>query len=93
MVASTVGDRMDWDRCIVTNAMPASSTTGYGESRGSQMQVNLNCYAKYATKVWPGFSMQSAHGQEIYQADLAKKRQREAAQAAAARAGPTRPTR
>ena len=47
------------------------------------MLVNLNCYAKYATGVWPGFSISSPEGQEIYQKDLAAKKQREAEAAAA----------
>ena len=42
------------------------------------MNVNLNCYAKYSTGQWPGFSLQSPEGQKIYQADLAAKKQREA---------------
>ena len=84
IVATTVGDRKDWDNCIVTSANPAPFTDGYGQGRGSQMLVNLNCYAKYSTSQWPGFSIASPQGQKIYQADLAAKKQREAAQAAAA---------
>ena len=84
IVATTVGDRKDWDSCIVTSATPAAFLDGYGDDQGDQMLVNLNCYAKYATKVWPGFSKQSVQGQEIYQADLEKKQQREAAERAAA---------
>ena len=83
IVATTVGDRKDWDECIVTSATPASFNDGYGDDQGDQMLVNLNCYSKYATGLWPGYSIQSKEGQEIYQADLAKKKQREAEQAAA----------
>jgi hypothetical protein len=83
IVATTVGDRKDWDNCIVTSASPAAFKDGYGGGRGSQMLVNLNCYSKYATSQWPGFSMQSKEGQEMYQADLAEKKKKEAAAAAA----------
>lgn len=83
VVATTVGDRRDLDACIVTSATKAPAIDGYGGATGGKMNVNLNCYAKYATKVWPGFSMASPEGQKIYQADLAAKKQREAAAAAA----------
>lgn len=83
IVATTVGDRKDWDNCIVTSASPAAFRDGYGDDQGNQMLVNLNCYSKYATGSWPGFSIQSKEGREIYEADLAKKKQREAEQAAA----------
>ena len=84
VVASTVGDRKDWDSCIVTSATPAPSIDGFGNQTAGRMNVNLNCYAKYSTSNWPGFSIQSPEGQKIYQADLAAKKEREAQQAAAA---------
>lgn len=84
VVASTVGDRKDWDNCIVTSATPAAGIDGFGNQAGGKMNVNLNCYAKYSTSNWPGFSIQSPEGQKIYQADLAAKKQREAQEAAAA---------
>jgi len=84
VVASTVGDRKDWDSCIVTSATPASGIDGFGNQATRKMNVNLNCYAKYSTSQWPGFSLQSPEGQKIYQADLAAKKQREAQAAAAA---------
>ena len=84
VVASTVGDRKDWDNCIVTSATPAAGLDGYGNQSRGKMNVNLNCYAKYSTGLWPGFSIQSPEGQKIYQADLAAKKQREAQEAAAA---------
>lgn len=83
IVATTVGDRKDWDNCLVTSATPAAFRDGYGEDQGNQYLVNLNCYSKYATGLWPGYSIQSKEGQEIYQADLAAKQQREAEQQAA----------
>ncbi|MCW2520610.1 MAG: hypothetical protein JWR46_3229 [Mycobacterium sp.] len=84
VVASTVGDRKDWDNCIVTSATPAPGIDGFGNQSSGKMNVNLNCYAKYSTGQWPGFSIQSPEGQKIYQADLAAKKAREAQEAAAA---------
>jgi hypothetical protein len=84
VVATTVGDRKDWDDCIVTSATPAAGIDGFGNQASGKMNVNLNCYAKYSTSQWPGFSIQSPEGQKIYQADLAAKQAREAQQAAAA---------
>jgi hypothetical protein len=82
-VTTTVGDRKDWNDCIVTSAQPASSIDGFGGSHGSVMNVNLNCYAKYGTANWPGFSLQSPEGRKMYEADLASKQQQEAQQRAA----------
>lgn len=84
IVATTVGDRKDWDNCIVSSYNRAPFKDGYGGEVGNQILVNLNCYSKYATSLWPGYSIQSPQGQEIYQADLAAKKQREAEEAAAA---------
>jgi hypothetical protein len=81
VVASTVGDRKDWDNCIVTSATAAPGIDGFGNQSGGKMNVNLNCYAKYSTSQWPGFSIQSPEGQKIYQADLAAKKAQEAAAA------------
>jgi hypothetical protein len=84
VVATTVGDRKDWDQCIVTSANKAPFLDGSGNKAGNQMLVNLNCYAKYGTALWPGFSLQSPEGRKMYEADLAAKNQREAEAAAAA---------
>lgn len=83
VVATTVGDRKDWDSCIVSSATPASGVDGFGNASSGKMNVNLNCYAKYGTANWPGYSLQSPEGQKLYQADLAAKKQKEAAAAAA----------
>jgi hypothetical protein len=83
-VASTVGDRKDWNQCIVSSATPASTIDGFGDGRRSVMNVHLNCYAKYSTALWPGYSLQNPTGRKMYQADLAKKEAREAKQRAAA---------
>ena len=84
VVATTIGDRKDWDNCIVTSASKSTFKDSTGTSTGANMLVNLNCYAKYATGLWPGFSAASPEGQAIYEKDLAIKKQREAEQAAAA---------
>lgn len=84
VVATTVGDRKDWDQCIVTSATKGSRTDGSGNRITNQMLVNLNCYAKYGTALWPGFSLQSPEGRKMWEADMAAKKQKEAEAAAAA---------
>ena len=84
VVATTVGDRKDWDNCIVTSATKSSFLDGSGNKSGNQMLVNLNCYAKYGTALWPGFSLQSPEGRKMWEADMAAKKQKEADAAAAA---------
>lgn len=83
-VATTVGDRKDWNQCIVSSATPAASIDGFGGGRGNVMNVNLNCYAKYGTALWPGYSLQNPTGRKMWEADIAAKEKREAQQAAAA---------
>jgi hypothetical protein len=83
-VATTVGDRKDWNQCIVSSASPASSIDGFGDGRRSVMNVHLNCYAKYGTALWPGYSLQSPTGRKMWEADMAAKEKRQAAQRAAA---------
>ncbi|OFJ51723.1 hypothetical protein BEL07_21380 [Mycolicibacterium grossiae] len=77
-VATTVGDRKNWDECIVSSATPASGLDGFGGQSGGVMKVNLNCYAKYGTALWPGYSLQSPTGRKMWEADMAAKEQREA---------------
>ena len=43
VVATTVGDRQDWDNCIVTSATRATSKDSSGSATGNNMLVNLNC--------------------------------------------------
>jgi hypothetical protein len=90
VVTSTVGDRKDWDACIVTSATPAAGLDGYGGQSNGKMNVNLNCYATYGTALWPGFSIQSPEGRAMHEADIAKKQQMEAQ--AAAQAGTDQPS-
>jgi hypothetical protein len=83
-VATTVGDRKDWDNCIVQSANKASFLDGSGKSTGNRMLVNLNCYSKYGTYLWPGYSLASPEGRKMWEADMAAKKQKEAEAAAAA---------
>lgn len=82
-VSTTVGDRKDWDACIVTSATKAPGIDGFGDQRNGVMNVNLNCYATYGTALWPGLSIASPEGREMRDADQAAKKQREAEQLAA----------
>jgi hypothetical protein len=84
VVATTVGDRKDWDNCIVTSANKSSFLDGSGNKAGNEMLVNLNCYSKYGTALWPGYSLQSPEGRKMWEADMAAKKQKEAEAAAAA---------
>jgi hypothetical protein len=84
VVATTVGDRKDWDNCIVTSANKSSFLDGSGNKAGNEMMVNLNCYSKYGTALWPGYSLQSPEGRKMWEADMAAKKQKEAEAAAAA---------
>ena len=82
-VATTVGDRKDWDNCMVTSATRASFLDGSGNKTGNRMLVNLNCYSKYGTYLWPGYSLASPEGRKMWEADMAAKKQKEAEAAAA----------
>ena len=85
-VATTVGDRKDWDNCMVTSATRASFLDGSGNKTGNRMLVNLNCYSKYGTYLWPGYSLASPEGRKRWEADMAAKKQKQADAAAAAAA-------
>jgi hypothetical protein len=84
VVATTVGDRKDWDNCMVTSATKSSFLDGSGNKSGNTMLVNLNCYSKYGTYLWPGYSLASPEGRKMWEADMAVKKQKEADAAAAA---------
>jgi hypothetical protein len=86
VVATTVGDRKDWDNCIVQSASKSSFLDGSGNKSGNEMLVNLNCYSKYGTYLWPGYSLASPEGRKMWEADMAAKKQKEADAAAAAAA-------
>jgi hypothetical protein len=84
VVATTVGDRKDWDNCVVQSANKSSFLDGSGNKSGNTMLVNLNCYSKYGTYLWPGYSLASPEGRKMWEADMAAKKQKEADAAAAA---------
>jgi hypothetical protein len=62
VVATTVGDRQDWDNCIVTSATRAIFKDSSGSATGNDMLVNLNCYSRHSTASSPGFSAASPEG-------------------------------
>jgi hypothetical protein len=78
IVATTVGDRQDWENCIVSSATRASRTESSGSSTGNNMLVNLNCYSRHSTANSPGYSAASPEGRASQAAE-----QRLAAQAQA----------
>ena len=86
VVATTVGDRKDWDNCVVQSVTKSSFLDGSGNKSGNEMLVNLNCYSKYGTALWPGYSLASPEGRKMWEADMAAKKQKEADAAAAAAA-------
>ncbi|WP_319449583.1 MULTISPECIES: hypothetical protein [unclassified Mycobacterium] len=78
IVSTTVGDRQDWDNCIVSSATRASRLDSSGSSTGNNMLVNLNCYSRHSTANSPGYSAASPEGRASQAAE-----QRLAAQAQA----------
>ena len=61
VVASRVGDTLDQDDCIVTNAWDASFLR-IDSSDDSQVMLSLNCAGDYATATKPGASVASPLG-------------------------------
>jgi hypothetical protein len=78
IVSTTVGDRQDWDNCIVSGATRASRTESSGSSTGDDMLVNLNCDSRHSTANSPGYSAASPEGRASQAAE-----QQQAAQAQA----------
>jgi hypothetical protein len=76
IVATTVGDRQDWENCIVSSSTRASRTDSSVSSTGNNMLVNLNCYSRHSTANSPGYSAASPEGRASQAAE-----QRLAAQA------------
>lgn len=56
VVATVFGDKLPQDQCWVVSASQVSLLDGNGLPQGGRVQVNLNCYAKPATALNPGFS-------------------------------------
>jgi hypothetical protein len=82
VVTSTVGDREDWNACLVVSATPAAVLDGFGKSKHKgRVNIALNCYADFATTLSPGFSLQSPEGQKLYQEALDAYRKKKAKEA------------
>jgi hypothetical protein len=62
VVATTVGDRQNWDDCIVSSATRANFKDASGNSTGNNVLVNLNCYSRHSTANSPGYSAASPEG-------------------------------
>ena len=60
-VAARVGDKLELDDCIVTNAWDASFLR-IDSSDSGQVQVALNCAGEYATATNPGASVANPLG-------------------------------
>jgi hypothetical protein len=84
IVATTVGDRQDWENCVVSSVTRASRTDSSGSSTGNNMLVNLNCYSRHSTANSPGYSAASPEGR----ASQAAEQRLAAQQAAQAQAEP-----
>jgi hypothetical protein len=74
VVRTTVGDRLDWSDCIVTNQQdhteqPAPNSNG---SAVNQTLVSLNCDAAVASATTPGNSLGSPQGRAAAAAAAAK---------------------
>jgi hypothetical protein len=50
-----VGDRQEWDNCIVTSATRATFKDSSGSATGNDMLVHLNCHSRHSTANSPGF--------------------------------------
>jgi hypothetical protein len=62
VVATRVGDKLEQDDCIVTNAWDSAFLRI--DSSGNQVSVALNCAGAYATAVNPGASVQDPLGRK-----------------------------
>jgi hypothetical protein len=78
IVGSTVGDRQDRDDCVVTSASKASFLDASGNSTGSNMVVNLNCYATHGGAAGPGYSLGSPEGRASREDQLAEQQKQAA---------------
>jgi hypothetical protein len=63
VVAARVGDKLDQDDCIVTNAWDASFLRD-GTADEDEVMLALNCAGEYATATNPGASVASPLGRE-----------------------------
>jgi hypothetical protein len=67
VVAARVGDKLEQDECIVTNAWDAPFLRDVGdafEHADSEVMLSLNCAGAYATATNPGASLLNPAGRE-----------------------------
>jgi hypothetical protein len=84
VVAARVGDKLDQDDCIVTNAWDASFLR-IDESSSGEVMLALNCNGAYATATNPGTSVQHPLGREAKtqaEEEAAEQEEQELAEAA-----------
>ena len=65
IIASRVGDRLDEDDCIVSNAWSTPFVRGDGEefsAASGEIMVSLNCAGSFASATNPGTSVQHPLG-------------------------------
>lgn len=78
VIASRVGDKLDENKCIVTNIWDSSFLRIDAADR-DEMSVALNCAGEYATATNPGASVASPLGREAKAQDEAEAAERRAA--------------
>jgi hypothetical protein len=84
VIASRVGDKLEQDECIVTNAWDASFLR-IDEAAEDQVMLALNCAGEFATATNPGPSIGSPMGREAKSAaeeEAAQQEEEELAEAA-----------
>ena len=84
VVASRVGDKLDQDDCIVTNAWDASFLR-IDEASSGEVMLALNCNGAFATATNPGTSVQHPLGREAKsqaEEEAAEQEEQELAEAA-----------
>ena len=67
VVAARVGDKLEQDECIITNAWDAPFLRDVGdafEHADSEVMLSLNCAGAYATATNPGASVLNPAGRE-----------------------------
>jgi beta-lactam-binding protein with PASTA domain len=74
VVSTTVGDRLPWSQCVVTNAVertvqPPANSSG---SATNDVLVSLNCDAAVASATLPGNSAASPAGRAAKAAEAAQ---------------------
>ena len=65
VVATTVGDRKDWDDCIVTSASKAPFLDESGNKTGHSDAGQPELLRQVVRGNWPGFWLPSPQGREI----------------------------